>query len=54
MKVKFDDSIRYIRVQSIDEIDFESLSDEHLRQFAKGIARLIGKKDSDEDCSQSE
>lgn len=44
MKVTFDDSKTYIRINSIDDIDFENLPEPALRGLAKAYSHLL--KDS--------
>lgn len=39
-EMKFNDTIKYIRITSIDQIDFENLDPEYLHQLAKAYANL--------------
>ncbi len=48
MKTTFNDKIKYTRITSIDEIDFENLPAEYLRQLAKGITGLIRNQDCED------
>lgn len=50
MKTKFNpQGIDYIRITSIDEMDFENLPIEYGRQLAKGITGLIRNQDCTDD-----
>lgn len=46
---KFNDSIQYIRIISIDEIDFDNLDTEYVHQLAKGIVNLVSTNDREDD-----
>lgn len=46
---KFNDSIQYIRITSIDEIDFDNLDTEYVHQLAKGIVNLVSANDREND-----
>lgn len=53
-RIKFDDSIKYIRVRKVDEIDFDNLPETAKRQLAKAYTRLLGKSLKDANCENSQ
>lgn len=54
MKVKFNDTIQYIRINSITEIDFDNLPPEYVQQLAKAYARLLQTGTKVPDCINQE
>lgn len=52
-KTTFNENIKYIRINSIDEIDFENLPESAKKQLAKAYSSLLSKQIKDTDRKDS-